>query len=69
MSPLLIAAGMGGCPVYNVWAQRMAGAVELARAEQNRKVAIAEAEAKRESAKEYAEAEIIRARGVVESNY
>ena len=55
------AIGLVGCPSYNVYSQRLAGEAELARAESNRKIAIAEAEAKKESAKALAEAEIGRA--------
>ena len=55
-------------PIYSVWQQRLAGEAELARADSNRKIAILEAQAKQESAKSLAEAEIIRARGVAEAN-
>ena len=61
---LLISAIIYGYPQYKVWQQRLAGQAELARAEQNRKIAIQEAEAKKESARALAEAEIIRAEGV-----
>lgn len=64
----LIALGLFGYPRYAVWQQRMQGQAELARAEQNRRIAVSEAEAKKESAKQLAEAEIIRAKGVAESN-
>ena len=59
---------MGGCPVYNVWQQDLQGRAELARAEQNRQIAIQEARAAEESAKSYANAEVTRARGVAEAN-
>ena len=59
---------MFGIPRYIVWQQGVRGQAELARAEQNRKIAVQEAEAKRESAKALAEAEIIRAKGVAEAN-
>lgn len=55
-------------PIYSVWEQRLVGEAELARADSNRKIAILEAQAKQESAKSLAEAEIIRARGVAEAN-
>lgn len=35
-----------GCPKYKVWQQGLAGQAELAKAEQNRKIAVQEAEAK-----------------------
>ena len=52
-----------GYPLYNVWTSEQAGIAELKKAEGNRKIAIQEAEAKKESAKSLAEAEIIRAKG------
>jgi regulator of protease activity HflC (stomatin/prohibitin superfamily) len=59
---------MAGCPQYNVWQQGLAGQAELKRAEANRKIAVQEAEAKKESAHLLAEAEIIRAGGVAQAN-
>lgn len=55
-------------PMYKIWEQEKAGAAELARAEQDRQIAILEARAKAESAKSLAEAEIIRAEGVAKAN-
>lgn len=57
-----------GLPQYKVWQQYKEGEAELAKAEQNRQIAIQEAKAKEESAKSLANAEIIRARGVAEAN-
>ena len=54
--------------VYDVWAQRKKGEAELAHAESNRQIKTLEAKAAEESAKHLAQAEIIRARGVSESN-
>ena len=65
---LLISTVIYGYPQYKVWQQRLAGQAELARAEQNRKIAIQEAEAKKESARALAEAEVIRAEGVAKAN-
>ena len=59
---------MFGLPKYNVWSKALAGRAELAQAEYNRKIKIAEAEATRESATSLAEAEVIRAKGVAEAN-
>lgn len=63
---------VGSCafvrPRYNVWAAEMEGAAELAQAEQNRKIAVLEAQAKLDSARSLADAEIARARGVAEAN-
>ena len=55
-------------PTWRVWQQNQEGKAELARAEQNRQIAIQEARAKEESAKSLANAEVIRARGVAEAN-
>jgi regulator of protease activity HflC (stomatin/prohibitin superfamily) len=57
-----------GYPHYHVWQQGMVGEAELRRAEQNRKIAVLEAEAKKESARCFADAEIERAKGVAEAN-
>jgi regulator of protease activity HflC (stomatin/prohibitin superfamily) len=55
-------------PIYNVWAMGKSGEAQLKEAESNRKIAIEEAKAIRESADLKAEAEIIRARGIAEAN-
>jgi predicted Holliday junction resolvase-like endonuclease len=65
---LIIMLGMFGCPRYNVWQQEMSGKAEFAKAEQNRKIRILEADANLESQKLNASAEIERAKGVAESN-
>lgn len=68
--PIIISISliMFGIPQYRVWQQNKEGEAELARAEQNRQIAIQEAKAKEESAKSLANAEIIRAQGVAEAN-
>lgn len=55
-------------PKYMVWQQTKKGEAELARAEQNRQIAIQEARAKEESAKSLANAEVIRAEGIAKAN-
>jgi len=65
---LLVAGGMAGCPVYNVWAARLSGEAELAHATANRKIAVQEAEAKKEAATLLGEAEVARAHGLAEAN-
>src|SRR5271167_68873 len=55
-------------PYIHIWHQSMAGQAELARAESNRQISTIEAQAKRESSKALAEAEVIRAQGVAEAN-
>ncbi|EMS8795821.1 hypothetical protein ACTLKO_001599 [Enterobacter ludwigii] len=59
---------MAGCPYYNVWEQDLAGKAALARASQDRQIAVQEALAKREAATNLAEAEIERAKGVAKAN-
>jgi regulator of protease activity HflC (stomatin/prohibitin superfamily) len=57
-----------GGPQYNVWQQSLAGKAELQKAEYTRQVAVLEAQAKKDSAQQLAEAEVIRARGVASAN-
>jgi len=59
---------MWGCPNYSVYQQNLEGEAELARATQNRQITIQEAQAKREAAKDLAEAEVIRAEGAARAN-
>jgi len=59
---------MWGCPNYRVYQQNLEGEAELARATQNRQIKIQEAQATKESAKDLAEAEVIRADGVARAN-
>lgn len=65
---LIITLGMWGCPQYNVWSKELKGKAQLKQAEWNRQIAIQEAEAKKESAKLLAVAEVERAKGVAEAN-
>lgn len=67
-SMVIALAMMGGWPHYNVWQQKLAGMAALERATQDRQIAIQEAQAKMESAKLLAQAEVERARGVAEAN-
>lgn len=64
----IVGVGMVGCPQYNIYTERTAGEAELAKANYSKQVAIQEANAKKESAKSLAEAEIIRAEGVAKAN-
>jgi len=57
-----------GGPLYNVWQQSLAGKAELQKAEYTRQVAVLEAQAKKDSAQQLADAEIIRASGVAKAN-
>ena len=64
----IVVGGAFVVPNYRVWQQNKVDEAELARAEQNRQIAIQEAKAKEESAKSLANAEIIRAQGIAEAN-
>ncbi len=66
LSLFIINAVVG--PLYNVWAQSLQGKAELQKAEYTRQVAVLEAQAKKDSAQQLAEAEIIRAGGVAKAN-
>ena len=64
----LVAAFAFGGPYYSVWQQRLAGEASLARATQDRQIAVLDAKAKSDAAVELANAEIARARGVAQAN-
>ena len=68
MIVLTVGGGMVGCPIYNVWSAQKAGEAELAQAEQNRQIAIAQSKAKADAAKFEADAEVTRAQGVAQAN-
>jgi regulator of protease activity HflC (stomatin/prohibitin superfamily) len=57
-----------GGPIYNVWARGLAGKAQLQEAEYTRQVAVLEAQAKKDSAQQLADAEVIRAQGVAKAN-
>ena len=65
---LLVAIWMFTYPKYRVWQQGIEGEAELKRAKKKKKIAVQEAEAKKEAAKSLADAEIIRAQGVAKAN-
>ena len=48
---ILAAGGLVGCPHYRVWQQGMEGKARLSKAEQERQILIAQANAEREAAK------------------
>lgn len=64
----VVTLGMAGCPQYNVWQQRLQGEAALARATQDRQIAVQEANAKKEAAVSLASAEVERAKGVAKAN-
>lgn len=64
-------ACLSGCdvyPPYRVYSQRMDGEAELARQQFAKQVLVQEAEAKKQAAQAYADAEVIRAEGVAKAN-
>ena len=64
---VMISGLMFGLPLYNVWQQEMSGKAEMAKAEQNRKILVEEANARYEAAKLDAKAEIERAKGMAQA--
>lgn len=65
---LLSGAVAFGYPTYLVWQQEQEGRAELAKAEQNRQIAIQEARAKEESAISLANAKRTEAQGIADAN-
>ena len=66
---VVIIAGLAfGLPQYGVWTKTLSGKAQLQEAEYTRQVAVLEAQAKKDSAQQLAEAEIIRAGGVAKAN-
>lgn len=65
---VVIALAMWGLPRYSVYKGGLYGQAELVRAEQNRRIAVQEAQAKMDAAKLLAAAEVERAKGVAEAN-
>lgn len=64
-------ASLSGCdmyPPYRVYSQRMEGEAELAKQQYAKQVLVQEAEAKKQAAQAYADAEVIRAQGVAKAN-
>lgn len=64
----VIVLGMWGCPQYSVYEQNLKGEAELARANQNRQIQIAQSKAKADAAQYEAIAETTRAVGVARAN-
>jgi len=65
---LILALILWGWPKYKVYSRELNGKAQLKEAEWNRKIAIEEAAALKESAKLKAEAEVLRAEGIAEAN-
>lgn len=64
----LVLAVMAGCPYYGVYQQRLSGEAELAKANFSKQVLVQEAQAKMDSSKLLAQAEVERAKGVAQAN-
>jgi hypothetical protein len=64
----MIFGGWAVCKNTEVWSEEMSGKAELAKASQNRQIAVNEAQAKLDAAKLLAQAEAERAKGVAEAN-
>ena len=66
---VIVIAGLAfGLPQYGVWTKTLSGKAQLQEAEYTRQVAVLEAQAKKDSAQQLADAEIIRATGVDKAN-
>lgn len=65
---LLIGFVLWAVPQYRVYSLEMHGKAQLKEAEWNRQILIQEAQAKKDSARLHAEAEVERAKGVAEAN-
>ncbi len=64
----LILVPMWGCPHYHVYNQEMMGIAKLKESESSKQILMQDAKARREAAKDLAQAEIERAKGVAEAN-
>lgn len=64
----LILGLMLGIPPYKVWSAHKHGQAEFAKAEQNRRISVLEAQAKKDSSTLLGEAEVARAHGFAEAN-
>ena len=64
----ITAGGLYGCPQWNVYESELSGQAELKKAEYTRQTAVLESKAKLDSAKNLADAEIERAKGVAQAN-
>ncbi len=71
---VVVIAALGGVallwaiPQYSVYASRLSGQAQLAESLASKQVKVQEALAAKESAQSYADAEVIRARGVAQAN-
>jgi regulator of protease activity HflC (stomatin/prohibitin superfamily) len=69
LAGVVIIAGLAfGLPQYGVYTKSLNGKAQLMEAEYTRQTAVLEAQAKKDSAQQLADAEIIRATGVAKAN-
>ena len=71
LAAVLSTFALSGCdmyPPYRIYEQRINGEAELANAKYSKQVQVQDAEAKKESAQLFADAEVIRAKGVAAAN-
>lgn len=69
LAGVIVIAGLAfALPQYGVWTKTLNGKAQLQEAEYTRQVAVLEAKAKLDSAKELAQAEVERAKGVAQAN-
>ena len=65
---ILVPFAMWSLPQYRLYSERLAGEARLAEAQSSRRIAILEAEARRESSVALADAEVLRAEGAARAN-
>ena len=69
LAGVVIIAGLAfGLPQYGVYTKSLNGKAQLMEAEYTRQTAVLEAQAKKDSAQQLADAEVIRAQGVAKAN-
>lgn len=68
IAAVLLGGFLWGIPNYKVYSRELNGKAQLKEAEWNKKIAVEEAAALKESAKLIAEAEVIRAQGIADAN-
>lgn len=65
---VLLCTGCSAYPPYNVWEQKMEGEAQLAKSVAERQIQIQDAQSKLTAAKDLAQAEVERAKGVAQAN-
>ena len=69
LAGVVVVAGLAfGLPQYGVYTKSLNGKAQLMEAEYTRQTAVLEAQAKKDSAQQLADAEVIRAQGVAKAN-